>query len=84
MTSKVKSEPVLIAMSVLAGLTLLFGGMGLSGLGADNATVALIGAWGTLATAASQAGIQFWVRGQVTPTADIPTIEAVVVNPEAE
>lgn len=64
-------EPVLIISAVLVALTLLFGGMGVGGLGADNPTVALIGAWGTLATSAATAGLGAYLRGLVTPTSSI-------------
>lgn len=60
-------EPVLIVMSTLAGLQFLFGGIGATGYFADNLIVGAVGAFGALAVAAAQTGIQFFVRGQVTP-----------------
>lgn len=61
-------EPVLVTMSVLAGLQFLFaGGAGVS-IVADNPLVAGLFAVGMLGTAAAQTGVQFYVRGKVTPT----------------
>lgn len=58
-------NPVLLAMSALAALQVLAATAGLADLvGAKPA------AWFVLAVAAVQAGAQFWVRGQVTPTVD--------------
>lgn len=61
-----KREPVLLAMSILAALQFFFGGMGATGIGQDNTILIAIAAYGTLATAAAQIGVQFYVRGQVT------------------
>lgn len=58
-------NPVLIVMSVLAGLQVLAGASVLSdllGAQAGAAAVVVIGA--------AQAGVQFYVRGVVTPTSD--------------
>lgn len=58
-----KNEPVLVAMSVLAALQVLTAGSALANvIGPDAAALAV------LVVAAAQAGIQFYVRGQVTPT----------------
>lgn len=60
-------EPVVLVMSVLAGLQFLFGGAaGITAL-SGYPIVAAIAACGTLATSAVQVGVQFYVRGQVTP-----------------
>lgn len=67
MTTK---EPVLLVMSILSGLTIFWGGAGGITLLTGNDTWATICALGTLATGAATAGVQFWVRGQVTPTAE--------------
>lgn len=56
------SRPVLTAMSILAGLQILTGGAALGDIiGLKAAGLAI------LAVAAAQAGIQFYVQGQVTP-----------------
>ena len=65
-----KNEPVLLAMSILAGLQFLFGGAAASSIIMDLPAVALICAFGSLGVAAAQTGIQFYVRGQVTPVND--------------
>lgn len=65
-----KREPVVLVMSILAGLTFFFGGMAGIGYFSENAIWGLVGALGTLATAAATTGVQFWVRGQVTPVED--------------
>lgn len=57
-----KNEPVLIAMSVLAGLQILGAGAALTDV--VGASVAALFA---LVVAAAQAGVQFYVRGKVTP-----------------
>lgn len=67
-----KREPVLVVMSVLAGLQFFFGGISATGYFADNLVVGAVGAFGNLATAAAQVGMQFFVRGQVTPVEDAP------------
>lgn len=58
----VKREPVLIIMSVLAGLQVFVGGAAFSEL--VSLRVAGLMA---LAVAALQVGFQFYVRGKVTP-----------------
>jgi hypothetical protein len=60
------SRPVLITMSVLAGAQVLVGGAALGDvIGKDAAGLAII------AVAAIQAGMQFYVQGQVTPTVNV-------------
>jgi hypothetical protein len=67
-----KSRPVVIVMSVLAGLQFLFAGMTAANLGdLANKTVLTVGAFGMLATAAAQVAMQFYVQNQVTPTQDV-------------
>jgi hypothetical protein len=62
----VTSRPVLIAMSILAGAQVLVGGAALGDvIGKQAAGLAIIG------VAAAQAGIQFYVQGQVTPNASV-------------
>lgn len=63
----IKREPVVVVGSVLAALHIFFGGLAAVNLLTGNVTVALIGALGNLATAAAQGGLNFYVRGQVTP-----------------
>lgn len=58
-------NPVLLAMSILAGAQLLTNATGL--------TDVLPAKWvmlGSVLVAAAQFGIQYWVRGVVTPLAD--------------
>jgi hypothetical protein len=60
-----KRNPVLLVMSIFAGLQALSGGAFLLDVfGAKTAGLVV------LALAAVQAGVQYWVRGQVTPLAD--------------
>lgn len=61
------SEPVLVTMSILAGAVVLLGGFGLS----DNETLREIAVYGTLATGAITAGIQFYLRGVVTENSNV-------------
>lgn len=69
MTPKVKREPVVVVMSVLAGLQVLAGGAALADLiGAQWAGIFV------LAVAALQVGMSFYVRGQVTPVEDAPDV----------
>jgi hypothetical protein len=65
-----KREPVVLPLSILTGLQVLFAG--LAGITALNGypMVAAISAIGTLAVSAAQAGVMFWIRGQVTPVED--------------
>lgn len=66
-----RNEPVLVAMSILAALQFFFAGATGVSLFTGSDLVAGIMAAGSLATAAAQTGIQFYVRGQVTPMADV-------------
>jgi hypothetical protein len=60
------SRPVLITMSILAGAQVLVGAASLTDLiGKQAAGLAIVG------IAAVQAGIQFYVQGQVTPNASV-------------
>lgn len=60
-----KRNPVLLAMSVLATLQVLAGGAFFADLlGARWAVLISLG------VAAVQYGVQYWVRGQVTPLAE--------------
>ena len=58
-------NPVLLIMSLLAALSAV---LGLSVLNALVSATTL--GWMLVIQAALTAGIQFWVRGQVTPMAD--------------
>ena len=80
MSGRGTREPVIITFSILAGLTILFSGMGITGLGSDNEIIATIGAWGTLGVGAVTAGMQFWVRGQVTPVESAQEDKAAAVR----
>lgn len=67
-----QTEPVLVTMSVLAGLQYFFATLAGAGILMDlNPVVPIIAAGGMLLTASVQMGVQFYVRGQVTPTADV-------------
>lgn len=63
-------EPVLIVMSTLAALTAFFGGAGAITAVQGNDTWAAVCGLGALAVAAATTGVQFYVRGQVTPTGE--------------
>lgn len=70
-----KSRPVLITFSILAGLQVLAAGAALSDtIGKD--TTGLI----VLAVAAVQAGLSFYVQGGVVPHADV----AAYINSDGE
>ena len=58
-------NPVLVAMSILAGMQAL-----ISAAGFTEALPAQVALWIVLAVAALQAGVQFYVRGEVTPLSD--------------
>jgi hypothetical protein len=78
----VKRDPVLAVMSTLAALQVLTGGAALGDvLGAKGAGLCI------LAVAAVQAGLQFYVRGQVTPwegvAARVDEAGALVAGPAA-
>ena len=73
-----KREPVVLVMSILAALQVLFGGWAGIQILNSNETLAAVGTLGVLAVAAAQVGVQFWVRGQVTPVEDVPFTEPVV------
>lgn len=60
------TRPVLVVMSVLAGAQILTGGAALGDvIGVKVAGLAI------LVVGAVQAGMQFYVQGQVTPTAQV-------------
>jgi hypothetical protein len=63
-----KREPVVLVMSILAGLQVLTGGAALADVFGAQVAGLLI-----LAVAAAQVGLQFYVRGQVTPVEDAPS-----------
>lgn len=65
-------EPVLLPMSILAALSFLFSGTAGITILSGYPTVGAISALGALCVAAAQFGIQFYVRGQVTPVAGAP------------
>lgn len=61
-----KSRPVLITFSILAGMQILTGGAALGDvIGAETAGLIV------LAVAAVQGGMSFYVQGTVTPTQDV-------------
>ena len=60
-----KDRPVLLVMSVLAGINAI---LGLGTLGDLISPTAL--AWVVLVSAGVQAAVQFWVQGKVTPLAN--------------
>lgn len=65
-----KREPVVLVMSILAGLTaLVSGAAGIASMQGMGWLVPWI-ALGGLLVASTTVGVQFWVRGQVTPVED--------------
>lgn len=58
-------NPVLLVMSILAGVSAALG----LGTLQDLVSPTVLG-WILIAQAAATAGVQYWVRGQVTPLAD--------------
>ena len=60
-------EPVVLWMSILGGLQFFFAGSATISILSSNETIAGVMGVGALAVAAAQAGIQFYVRGQVIP-----------------
>lgn len=66
-----KREPVLVWMSILAALQIFLGGAVSVSLVGDHELVAQLFGLGILAVGAAQGGIQFYVRGQVTPNAAV-------------
>lgn len=60
-----KSRPVLITFSILAGLQILTAGATLGDVVGDKVAGLIV-----LAVAAVQAGMSFYVQGQVVPLAD--------------
>lgn len=65
-----RPEPVLIPMSILAGLQILFAGGAIT-----TVLPAQWAAFGALVVAACQVGVAFYVRGQVTPGDDPMTVD---------
>ena len=68
-TPATKPQPVLLIGAVTTALMLFFGG--LTTFAQGNDTLSLIGGLGTLATGAINAGLAYYVRGQVVPAADV-------------
>lgn len=71
-------EPVVIVMSVLAGAQAL-----ITAAGFTEALPERVALWVVLAVAAVQAGVQFYVRGQVTPLVDPRDKDGVALTPDA-
>jgi hypothetical protein len=63
--TRIKRNPVLLAMSLLATLQALTGGAFLVDLFGAKVAAGIV-----LALAAIQLGVQYWVRGEVTPLSD--------------
>ena len=71
MTTKTP-EPVLIAMSVLAGLQTFFAGStATTVLIESDRLLTAIFAFGALAVGAAQFGVQFYVKGRVVPVENV-------------
>lgn len=62
-----KREPVLIVMSIIAGLSFLFGAFVTS----QESLLVTIGGYGMMVVGAITAGVQFYVRGEVTPNVSV-------------
>lgn len=60
--SKIREEPVVFVMSILAGAQALLGGAGLADVIGARYVLA-----GVLLVGGIQAGLQFWVRNRVAP-----------------
>ena len=61
-----KSRPVIITMSILAGLQILTAGASLADIIGPQ-----LAAFFVLLVAAAQGGVQFYVQSAVTPSADV-------------
>ena len=70
-TPATKPQPVLVFGAVTTFLTVFFGGITLVAGLQENKTVALVAGIGTLVTAGLNQAKDFYVRGRVTPTADV-------------
>lgn len=66
-TPLVQREPVVLPLSILTGLAFLFAGIGGITSLSGYPIIASVAAVGSLTVAAVQVGVQFWIRGQVTP-----------------
>lgn len=67
-----KSRPVVISLSIIAGLQFIFAGLSATNLGEyANRTLLAIGVFGMLLTTGAQVGIQFYLQQVVTPTQDV-------------
>lgn len=66
-----KRNPVLIWMSILAGLQLFLGSAAGVSIVEESYLLAQVFALAMIAVGAAQAGIQFYVRGQVTPNSKV-------------
>lgn len=71
-----KREPVVIVMSIIAALSVLFGAFVTS----EEAMLVTIGGYGMMVVGAVTAGIQFYVRGEVTP--NVSVVERVPGTPQ--
>lgn len=79
-----KKNPVLVWMSVLAGMQMFLGGATTVAIIAESYLFAQLVALAMLAVGAAQGGIQFYVRGQVVPVDDVleyQTSGAVIAGP---
>lgn len=77
-----QSRPVLIIFSILAGLQILSAGAALGDVIGDSAAAFVV-----LAVAAVQAGMSFYVSGQVTPNGNVAAVQndvgVIVAGPAA-
>lgn len=82
-TPRSKPQPVLVIMSVLAGLQVLTAGAALADIAGQKTTALLI-----LIVAALQTTMAFYLRGQVVPLADTAAFlndkRVLVAGPAAE
>lgn len=71
--SATKPQPTVVFGSVITFMAVLFGGLGIGGVGSDNEVLVWVGSVGTLVTGALNQAFAYFIRGQVVPVGDVGT-----------
>lgn len=71
--SATKPQPTIVFGSVVTFMAVLFGGLGIGGVGSDNELLTWVGSIGTLVTGALNQAFAYYIKGQVVPVGDVGT-----------
>lgn len=71
--SATKPQPTVVFGSIITFMAVLFGGLGIGGVGSETEVLVWIGSIGGLVTGALNQAFAYYVRGQVVPVGDVGT-----------